>query len=416
MRHYIALALLVTIFTAPWLATTFPEQADYVFAWMKYVGDQVAAVVAHNPRTIDELQKKYASSTPRKPHKIRVLIVPGHEPDYGGAEFGVLKERDMTIELGEQLALFLSANEKYEVIMSRTKQEWSPVFAEYFDRELDDIIVWQKAHKEESLRRVVTNQTSSSPKVYHNSAPDSVAYRLYGLTKWSNENAVDIAIHIHFNDYPGHGRIPGKYAGFAIYTPEAQYANSTTTRALSETMFKRLSKYNPVSNLPVESDGIIEERELIAIGANNTADAASALIEYGYMYEPQFLNIDTRGLAIKDLAFQTYLGLEDFFNPRGVRSLAATYDTLVLPYIWRRILPETSRELRDIYALQTALQVEGVYPPQGKDQYDCPRTGKIGPCTKSSVEVFQKKYGIEENGVGEKTIGELNRLYSGRSL
>ena len=371
MRHYIALALLVTIFTAPWLATTFPEQADYVFAWMKYVGDQVAAVVAHNPRTIDELQKKYASSTPRKPHKIRVLIVPGHEPDYGG---------------------------------------------EYFDRELDDIIVWQKAHKEESLRRVVTNQTSSSPKVYHNSAPDSVAYRLYGLTKWSNENAVDIAIHIHFNDYPGHGRIPGKYAGFAIYTPEAQYANSTTTRALSETMFKRLSKYNPVSNLPVESDGIIEERELIAIGANNTADAASALIEYGYMYEPQFLNIDTRGLAIKDLAFQTYLGLEDFFNPRGVRSLAATYDTLVLPYIWRRILPETSRELRDIYALQTALQVEGVYPPQGKDQYDCPRTGKIGPCTKSSVEVFQKKYGIEENGVGEKTIGELNRLYSGRSL
>lgn len=416
MRHYIALSIAISIFLVPWLAVTFPEQSDRIALQIRQAGSQLAAVLTHNPRTVDELQKKYVASTKRKPQKVKVLIVPGHEPEYGGTEFGNLKEREMNVELGEQLALFLSANEKYEVIMTRTRRGWVPALDNYFKTSWNDIISWQKAHKAESIRRVVAGEVRlTNPKVYHNDAPDDVAYRLYGITKWSNENSIDIAVHIHFNDARRRNRnVEGEYSGFSIYTPEHQYANGTTTRALAETVFKRLQRYNAVSDLPGESDGIIEERELIAVGANNTADAASMLIEYGYIYEPQFVNGETRRMAIKDLAFQTYLGLEDFFNPKGSATLAATYDTLIFPYTWNKVLADNGNSPQDVFALQTALLKDGVYPPENKNKNDCPRTGTIGPCTKASIEVFKKKYGITEVGVGEKTILELNRMYSGK--
>lgn len=414
MRHYIGLALLVTIFTVPWAATTYPQETARLVSWMRLVGDQVAAVIIHNPRTVAGLQQKYAADAAKGTAKIHILLVPGHEPGYGGAEYASLKERTMTVDVADQLATFLSANAKYDVVVARDKDQWNPIFQTYFKKEWDTIIQWQKEYRQASLRKIDASPSLPPPKVLHNKAPNDVAYRLYGLTKWSNENAVDIAIHIHFNDYPGHSSTgPGEYTGFAIYSPEKQYANGTTTRAIAQAIFKRLSRYNPVSDLPAESDGIVEERELIAIGANDTADAASLLIEYGYIYESQFTNPAAYQIAIQDLAFQTYLGLEDFFNPKGSSSLAAVYDTLVLPHTWRSALPETSAQVADVYALQTALLMDGVYPPKDKSKNDCPRTGKIGPCTKTSVEAFQKKYGIEEKGVGEKTIQMLNKKYSG---
>ena len=416
MRHYVALSLAVTIFLVPWAATTFPETADRLAVIIRDVSEQVAAVVVHNPRTVAGLQQKYAASTNQGTPRVRILLVPGHEPTYGGAEFGSLKERTMTVDLAEQLGTFLSANTRYEVIIVRDKQAWNPIFTDYFKKQWEDIIAWQKSHQQESLRKVAITPLPP-PKVYHNKAPSDVAYRLYGMTKWSNENMVDIAVHIHFNDYPRKAtHLPGKYSGFAIYTPEKQYANGTTTRAVSEAVFKRLAKYNPVSDLPGEIEGIIDERELIAVGANDTADAASLLIEYGYIYEPQFTNSEAYPMAIKDLAFQTYLGLEDFFTNGRQSSLAAAYDTLALPYTWRTPLSDTTAHPRDVFALQTALLADGVYPPASKTKNDCPRTGKIGPCTKASIEVFQKKYGIDEKGFGEKTLQELNRRYSGRVL
>lgn len=413
MRHYIALSIIVSLFVVPWLAVTFPDQADYVLMAMRDFGSQLAAVITHNPRTISGLQNKYATDAAKGDVRVRILIMPGHEPDYGGAEFGSMKERDMTVDLAEQLATFLSANSRYEVIVARDKSAWSPTFQSYFKNHWDDIIGWQKEYKQESLRRIAISAPLPAPKVYHNTAPNDIAYRLYGITKWSNENNVDIAIHIHFNDYPGHSwKTPGKYSGFAIYTPEQQYANSVTTRAVSEAIFRRLQKYNPISDFPGESDGIISERELIAVGANDTADAASMLVEYGYIYEPQFTNPDTYKMTIKDLAFQTYLGLEDFFNPNGSTQLASVYDTLVLPHTWNTPLSENTGLTNDVYALQTALLNDGLYPPSSKSKNDCPRTGKFGPCTRTAIQSFQKKYGIDEKGVGEKTLGELNRLYS----
>ncbi len=419
MRYYIAVAVSISVFIVPWLALNFPEQADYILAGMKNIGSQLAAIVIHNPRTITQLQNKYSTETPNSVTRVRILLVPGHEPNYGGAEYGSIKERDLTVSLANYLSGFLNENKKYEVVTTRGANSWNPIFSSYFKNYWDDIINWQKSYKEESLRRITTPQPSNKPKVYHNSAPDNVAYRLYGITKWSNENNIDITIHIHFNDHPGHSqRSPGEYSGFTIYTPEAQYLNSTTTRAISETLFTRLRKYNPISDLPGESEGIVDERELISIGANNTADAASLLIEYGYIYETQFTDPNTRELALKDLAFQTYLGLEDFFNFKGQSSLASTYDTLVLPHTWTVPISEKSSTSQDVYALQTALLADGLYPPGQKSKNDCPRTGKIGVCTKAALEAFQNKHGITgEKGItGPQTVEALNREYGVKTI
>ena len=64
----------------------------------------------------------------------------------------------------------------------------------------------------------------------------------------------------------------------------------------------------------------------------------------------------------------------------------------------------------DVYALQTALVIDGVYPPNDKSMNDCPRTGALGPCTLTALNVFQRKYGItDEKGiVGPKTRTILN--------
>jgi peptidoglycan hydrolase-like protein with peptidoglycan-binding domain len=72
----------------------------------------------------------------------------------------------------------------------------------------------------------------------------------------------------------------------------------------------------------------------------------------------------------------------------------------------------------DVLALQTAMLIDGVYPGAGKTKNDCPRTGKLGPCTLSALNTFQKKYGIkgEEGMVGEKTKKILNTKYSVQSV
>ncbi|MDE1971230.1 MAG: hypothetical protein KGI50_06690 [Patescibacteria group bacterium] len=157
----------------------------------------------------------------------------------------------------------------------------------------------------------------------------------------------------------------------------------------------------------------MDDPELIAIGANNTSDAASMLIEYAYIYEPQLIDPNLRNMAIKDLAFQTYLGLQDFFDPTEALKLSKPYDTLILPHTWTESLSGRGAPSQDVFALQTALTYENLYPPYNKTKNDCPRSGVMGSCTKASLQLFQNKYGIiGENGfAGLNTINELNALY-----
>jgi hypothetical protein len=309
---------------------------------------------------------------------------------------------------------FFENNTYYDIQVTRDDKNWDPVFDEYFKNNWDSIVAFVKESKSEKKRLMQNGAYEKiTTGVMHNTAPPKVALRLYGINKWNNEHSTDIAIHLHFNDYPRkNARLPGKYSGFAIYIPERQYGNSTTTEAIADAVFKRLSKYSPVSDLPKEMGGLIQDQELIAIGSENTLDAPSMLIEYGYIYEPFFTNPIVRQAILKDLAFQTYLGVQDFFKVGNDVSLS--YDTLILPYVWNSDITKNSTDSQSILALQTALIVDGSYPPKGKTMNECPRTGTFGPCTLGALRIFQDKMGIqgETNIVGEKTRKVLNSIYS----
>ncbi len=421
MRHILVFLFLVAVLIVPWL-TFNPQWAKIVFYYIGSAENELANVIlTHSPKSISEIKSKYFAkegmfNTPSPADKVKILIVPGHEPDYGGAEYADLFERDMTVDLAMQLKSFLSENNRYEVYITRDKKDWTSTFSNYFKKNWNDIIEWTKSHVEEinRLSRIGEFHPVIS-KVIHNVAPRDIAYRLYGISKWSNENDVDIIIHVHFNDHPGHAKtLPGDYSGFAIYVPQDQYYNSTTTQTVAKSIFNRLKKYNPVSNFPGEKSGIVETQDLIAVGAYNSIDAASMLIEYGYIYEPQFNNKEIYDLAIKDLAFQTYLGLQDFFDDHSPNNIATNGDSLLLPHTWNTSIVDKKYNPKDVYSLQTALMTDGMYPPSNRSLNDCPRSGNFGNCTKSAVEIFQKRSGIKGEGgmVGQKTIEELNKRYS----
>lgn len=360
----------------------------------------------------------YDATSDRTQEKIRVLIVPGHEPNIGGTDFGDFYERDLMAELGKDLQQFLQSDSDYQVFITRDAKSWNPVFSDYFKNNWNDIEAWVKASERNILPPAPIGVPAFVPKVIHNKAPENVGLRIYGINKWANENDIDLTIHIHLNNYPRrHERFPGKYSGLVIYIPAQQYSNSVKTRVIAESVFKRLAMYNPINNLPAESSGIIDDSELISVGANNTSNAASMLIEYDYIYQPQFINLEVRSLALKDLAYQTYLGLRDFFTKNSDVYPTNSYDPTAL-YEWNNQGINKNLSPSDIYALQTVLIMDEEYPPSGKSKNDCPHSGIFGPCTVASLKEFQKKYGItDEDGIaGEKTLDLLNSIYFGKAV
>jgi len=401
-------------FTAIFLLTFlfYLQGYHYINTAWNSIRQNLAAVFLHESITITDLKSRYDGAGQGKT-KVRVLIVPGHEPAYGGAEYKDLNEGDMNVELAGYLEKFLKNDSHYDVMLSRGVNGWDRALSAFFNESSEKISRFINENHDNMLHLVNNGSVVKvMDGIKHSKAPKDVALRLYGINMWADENKIDVLIHVHFNDYPRkNAGMLGKYSGFAIYVPERQYSNATTTRALADAVYKRLAKYNPTSDLPKEKAGVIEEQDLIAIGSNNTLEAPSMLIEYGYIYESQFADSKVRKLVLKDLAFQTYLGMGDFFGDRGT---AYAYDTLLLPYVWDSTFTRIKSDKNDVLALQTALMAEGLYPVSPKNKNDCPRTGTFGECTSSALEEFQRKYGIksEKNMVGKETAKVLNRLYS----
>lgn len=360
----------------------------------------------------DGLKKKYDASQTTST-KIRIVLVPGHEPDFGGAEYRNVKERDMAVDLARELAEYLKNDSHYEVIITRDKTMWNTELENYFGYRWSEIREFVSTQKLEMARLVGEGRIARvGDQVPHNDAPDDVAMRLYGINKWANEKNADIVIHIHFNDSaPRNMHTPGDYSGFAIYVPERQYSNAGASKEVAKKVFHRLERFMPVSDLPVEDAGIVEEQELIAIGSANTVDGASMLVEYGYVYEPQFSNSATRRMAIRELALQTYLGLADYFGDTTVEKHVR--DTTILPYEWTNTLTKNTKANPDVLAAQVAFMREGLYPPNGTTKNDCPPSGVYGVCTTTAAALFQDRFDVSGDGtaMGPQTRAKLNELY-----
>jgi N-acetylmuramoyl-L-alanine amidase len=405
--------LIILIFSLLVIGAGIVGQRHYVY-FGKLLSDaasQTAAAFFIETISVGDLQKQYIRAQNSK-NKIRVLVVPGHEPNYGGTEYGLLKERDVVLELSEYLNSYIGKNRRYEVIVARDRNGWNPVLQSYFENNWNEINQFKDNSKDEMVRLILEGKIKlHHDNAYHNNAPSAVATRLFGINKWANENAVDVVLHLHFNDYARTDRwSAGVFSGFSIYIPEKQYSNSETSRAIAEPMFKRLANFFPVSSAPKESVGIVEEQELVAIGQGNTVDAPSLLIEYGYIYEPYLEHPYVRSLMLREMALQTYFGLQDFFG--GQNDTGHTRITSLLPYEWKEIVWKDTMWSPDVLSLQAALRFEGLYPPAETNLHGCPISGNFGECTAIALTNFQAKYGIQEpNYIGPKTREKLNELY-----
>lgn len=248
----------------------------------------------------------------------KILLVPGHEPAYGGAEYrSDIYEREIVVMIADELETLLADEKGIDVYRTRNNEEWNPTFAHYFEKEWVNINDWISRNKEKTLRLVEKGKIVDVENIQHNSAAPDVATRLYGISKWSNDHDIDIALHIHINDTPRKDTANiGPYVGFTIYVPEKQYSNAKASREIAQYIKKDIEKVMNVSDMPQESEGIIEDQELIALGRYNTADAASVLVEYGYIYESQFATKEEQRAFARRVAKQTYLGLLDFLRKK----------------------------------------------------------------------------------------------------
>ncbi len=240
--------------------------------------------------------------------KVKALIVPGHDEKYFGAKYKENIEAEENLKIADELKTALEKNSQIEVVVLRDSSGYIAEFEKYFSENLKEIEKFRAENKQKTKTLIAQKDFISNQKVKHNFAPSEMSLRLYGINKWATENDFDFVIHVHLNDYPGRKtNSAGKYKGFSIYVPEKQLPNHTASLKLAEAVQVKLQNVLTKSNSPQETENIIEDQDLIAVGANHTLEIPSILIEYGYIYE---------SLDYKKIAEQTADGVEEFLKLR----------------------------------------------------------------------------------------------------
>jgi N-acetylmuramoyl-L-alanine amidase len=274
---------------------------------------QAASVFFFDSSTPDMLHTAYAAAKAGgKP--VSILIVPGHDAAASGTSYHGLSEADMTLATGQELERLFKADPLVSALSARETGWYIPELSDFFAQNRARILGYRAQETGIMERLMALGKVHSDIVVDHNTAPDEVALRLYGINLWANEHSVDAVLHIHYNDIPRHNRaLAGPYTGFAIYIPEHQYSNYKGSLALAQAIKARLLEHEGASTLPGERGGIIEDQGLIAIGSHNSVDAAAVLVECAYVYEPQLQDPGSRQKAIEQCAQSIYGGVEDFF-------------------------------------------------------------------------------------------------------
>src|SRR3989338_7883579 len=356
-----------------------------------------------------DLQKKYADRT------LQILIVPGHDDEtMGGARFAGFKEADFNLQLAKRLAEFFKSDPHFKTSITRDDAGYLPEFRHYFENKGDEIATFRNGARDALQDRIDQGAFTQKVIVDHSYAPEEDALKLYGINKWIIDHDIDLAIHIHFNDYPGRPwNQKSIYSGVSLYIPERQFPNYDTSRAIAQSVFTELTRSTHPSTNPVEKDGIIEDQELIGVGQYASLGTPSLLVEYGYLSESPFTaNARIRQPLLKELAYQTYRGIKLYFDPNADLFLARSS---FLPRRWDTVPAFGAKENAEVLALQIALSHENLYPAAGFNPHDCLLTGNFGPCTKTAVKAFQKKYLLPQTGtVGRMTLATLNEIYDYR--
>lgn len=247
---------------------------------------------------------------------VKILLVPGHDNEIWGAQYGKVKEAAMNLAVAKRIYNILKKDKRFDIYITRNLEGYTKDFADYFYLYRDEISTFKENAKIEMQDKIDAGSFIEKESVPHNTASEDMAMRLYGFNKWANENKVDAVIHIHFNDYPRPDSWTiGKYAGFVIYVPEEQMVNWKESLQLALNIYVQLDKKYSTSTYEKELGGLIPDQKLIALGSNGTLfpSVRSLLIEYGYIYEKKFRNYTTRHHAYDDMAKLTATGIKNYF-------------------------------------------------------------------------------------------------------
>jgi N-acetylmuramoyl-L-alanine amidase len=347
---------------------------------------------------VDDLKNRYESFSNGKKddfNRIKVLIVPGHDDKHFGAEFNGVKEVELNRELSKYLYDFLLKDKNFRVFLAADENGYNERIKKYLEEEKHEIEEFQNEKKSETQELIERGEIEIQQYVAHNSAPEEVVDVLYGINRYANEENFDVVLHVHFNDYSRKNKKnAGEHSGISIYVPASQFLNGGPSKQMAQSIFDRLTKVFHPSTHPVERAGVIQDSELIAVGAFNSVDSIAILMEYGYIYEPQFMSNALRPYALKELAYQTYFGMKNFFEKDFAES---GKQTTLLPYYWSRDFTGKEKNDLDVFVLQTFLRIHEMYPPD-KNYKDCPLNGSFGNCTANALKNFQEKYNLNKTG------------------
>jgi N-acetylmuramoyl-L-alanine amidase len=391
------------------LSLVFLFQTNNLQRTFTYVRSMTASVFFTDSTTTEDLRSDYEDAK-NGAAPMKIIIVAGHDNDFPGAVYKDRREADMTIALAAKLSELLKQDKEFEIMLTRTSAGYNSSFWEYREREKQNILNFVKSKKQNMETLIEAGSVHEYDGVKHNKAPGEVVTTLYGVNKWANELGADIVLHIHFNDAADrrYGK-SGDYSGFSVYIPEHQYSNAGASRSVAKSIFDRLSKFYSKSDLPKEDAGLVESQDLIAVGAYNTLDPVGLLIEYGYVYESEF-DAEVRDKTITELAWQTYLGIHDFFGTAKSKDLpeVGSMGDLDSP------VTKKTNSKSAVLDLQKALLLSNAYPPQGKTLRECPLTGNFGDCTLASLSYFQSRENItdEVGFAGRKTLKSLQVILS----
>jgi len=247
---------------------------------------------------------------------IKILLVPGHDNEVWGAQYGNTKEADMNLALATQIYNLLKKDKRFDVHITRNKDGYTKEFSDYFTNHQADVLTFKENAQKAMQDKIANGSFIEKANTPHNNASEDIAIRLYGFNKWANENKMNAVINIHFNDYPRADKWTlGEYKGFTIYMPDGQLANWRGSGQLAANIFTQLRKKYSTSNYKKELGGLIPDQKLIALGANDTllSSVRSILIEYGYIYEKKFRKKTTREQAYKNMASMTVTGIKNYF-------------------------------------------------------------------------------------------------------
>src|ERR1035437_3158554 len=174
---------------------------------------------------------------------IKILLVPGHDNEVWGAQYGNLKEADMNLFLATLIFNILKQDKRFEVYITRDSNGYTKEFADYFNNHQADIASFLANAKAGMQKDIDSGKFVQKPNAAHNTASEDIALRLYGFNKWADENKIDAMIHIHFNDIPRPSIwAQGIYRGFTIYMPDSQFVNALGSTNLAKSIFLELHK------------------------------------------------------------------------------------------------------------------------------------------------------------------------------